>query len=828
MKYRSAIVTVLLMSAASMSHAARVEAVFADDIPAIAAREGTVIDRILALRPAVDAARRRTHADGFVVLAKTAGAYHEDRMLNIGIEGFADDQIRVCRPEEAYDLINRLSKEKRVGTNWANIPVHRWNIEYWRDRVAAKQREILANESREFDAVFIGDSITHNWESENAWGVFKEWGGFGKAVWDEAFKDFKVLNLGISADGTQHVIWRLENGELDNYRAKMFVIMIGTNNSRGRPEDTSVAVKRIIELVQRKHPAAKIVLYSVFPRGRKPDDVLRGRNEKLNGIIREYADGKRVIWRDINSKLVNPDGTIEQAIMPDYLHPSPKGYKIWADDVLPLIREFTKSVKLPPMKKPVVDTQIMSMARNHERNCKNNAWRPRKFYSPVAPRMHGGVLNHFAHLRREADKFTNAVDVLVFSDGGLGGLNLEGMSVFKFPAGSSFGEAMWYANAGALEFLKPKNIVLCMNLGHDLHEKSGIPAMEKLVEDIRRVMKIKKLKAKLILMPAIPGGVNSEDEMRKRNLRFDAAVSKLADGKNVLWCDYTEDFYTKDDGRVRDEYQKGEFNLTPAAFARIAEALKATIESGKSSSREIVPPPYPERELTIMSYNVRYMQGGMDDFWEPGRAVEVIRRVRPDILGIQECNRNASWTFGIDGPTALGHMIAPLWRNEFGAGHRDPETKEEEGVAVFALEDAVSVKRLALPDKKKYGRMFLAVEYPEFWVANSHFSLHEDMRLKGVEVIAEFAKTVDKPLFFMGDWNAQPNTATMAEIRKHFKILTDESVPTFSSARPHAAIDYIAVDKAHADKVKVKSFNVLHEPYASDHMPLVLKVTLEK
>ena len=69
------------------------------------------------------------------------------------------------------------------------------------------------------DLVFIGDSITQGWERR------------GKDVWTKFYGQRNAANLGIGGDRTQHVIWRLNNGNLAGIAPKVAVIMIGTNNS---------------------------------------------------------------------------------------------------------------------------------------------------------------------------------------------------------------------------------------------------------------------------------------------------------------------------------------------------------------------------------------------------------------------------------------------------------------------------------------------------------------------------------------------------------------------------------------------------------------------
>ena len=137
------------------------------------------------------------------------------------------------------------------------IPVMRTQ-KWWLERHQQKLHEkvLLSNQA---DIVLIGDSIMHEWEVE------------GFAPWQHYFKDRSVLNLGFAGDCTEHVLWRLEHGELDNFVAKHIVVLIGTNNAGHRKEsanDIALGIMLICEKIKDIVPAANIVLMAIFPRSR--------------------------------------------------------------------------------------------------------------------------------------------------------------------------------------------------------------------------------------------------------------------------------------------------------------------------------------------------------------------------------------------------------------------------------------------------------------------------------------------------------------------------------------------------------------------------------
>ena len=203
---------------------------------------------------------------------------------------------------------------------------------WWEKRHKEKLAQIAAS-SGKIDVVFIGDSITHNWEG--ARGPESAYGGKPLA---ELKKKYSVLNLGFGGDTTQNVLWRLKNGELDGYAAKCIVLMIGTNNG-GNSEDTATGIKAVLDLIAAHQPRATVVLHPIFPSGATTNHVWRTRNANVNALIKPFADGKRVIWCDFNNRFLNPDGTFKKGLMmPDNLHHAPPAYDIWAEELMPIIR----------------------------------------------------------------------------------------------------------------------------------------------------------------------------------------------------------------------------------------------------------------------------------------------------------------------------------------------------------------------------------------------------------------------------------------------------------------------------------------------------------
>ena len=177
----------------------------------------------------------------------------------------------------------------------------------------------------DIDLLFLGDSITAGWKKT------------GKDVWDRFYGARNAVNFGIGGDRTQHVLWRIENGEIEGIKPKAVVLMIGTNNIGRNPTEEIVdGIKAIVRRLREKLPETKILLLAVFPRSEKPNPA-REQITAVNEKIASLSDGKMITYLDISKPFLNDDGTISREIMPDFLHLSSKGYRIWADSMEPTL-----------------------------------------------------------------------------------------------------------------------------------------------------------------------------------------------------------------------------------------------------------------------------------------------------------------------------------------------------------------------------------------------------------------------------------------------------------------------------------------------------------
>jgi lysophospholipase L1-like esterase len=169
------------------------------------------------------------------------------------------------------------------------------------------------------DLVFVGDSITDRWPRVGEWSWLK-------------LASYKPANFGIEGDCTEHLLWRIEHGELDAISPKIVVVLIGSNNvfyfADETPEWTARGIEKIVTVIQKRSPASKVLLFGIFPRDEK-DSRVRRTITAVNQQIQHFGDGAHVRFADIGAQFLDGDGNIPADIMPDKVHLSAKGYAIW-------------------------------------------------------------------------------------------------------------------------------------------------------------------------------------------------------------------------------------------------------------------------------------------------------------------------------------------------------------------------------------------------------------------------------------------------------------------------------------------------------------------
>ena len=191
------------------------------------------------------------------------------------------------------------------------------------------------------DVYFEGDSITRRWGATDYPDLL--------ANWKQNFFGWNAADFGWGADTVQNILWRLENGELDNVNPKVIVLLAGTNNVGGtvppdgdgdKATDISRGLEAVLHAMQWKAPNATIILTAIFPRN--DNMAVMPTIDKINANLAKLADGKRVRFLNVNGKLADQDGKLFDGMMNarDKLHPQLPGYQVWADGLKPIFTEL--------------------------------------------------------------------------------------------------------------------------------------------------------------------------------------------------------------------------------------------------------------------------------------------------------------------------------------------------------------------------------------------------------------------------------------------------------------------------------------------------------
>jgi lysophospholipase L1-like esterase len=186
------------------------------------------------------------------------------------------------------------------------------------------------------DLIYVGDSIVQLYEKQ------------GKDTWDRYYAPRNAVNLGISWDRTEHVLWRLDHGNIDGISPKLAIVMIGQNNGpHNTVEEIGAGVTAVVQKIRAKLPTTKILLLAIFPRREKPTEE-REVLAKASRIAAKLADNHTIFYMDINKIFLRPDGSIPAQLMPDFQHPSAKGYRRWAEAIEPPVAELMGDKAIAP------------------------------------------------------------------------------------------------------------------------------------------------------------------------------------------------------------------------------------------------------------------------------------------------------------------------------------------------------------------------------------------------------------------------------------------------------------------------------------------------
>ncbi len=229
-----------------------------------------------------------------------------------------------------------------------------------------------------------------------------------------------------------------------------------------------------------------------------------------------------------------------------------------------------------------------------------------------------------------------------------------------------------------------------------------------------------------------------------------------------------------------------------------------------------------KEDLVIAAYNVRNCKG-MDNITDYKRVSDIITRINPQVIAIQELD---SATQRSGGAVVLNELaVRTKMYPVYGASIKYQGGKY--GIGVLSKEKPVGYRSVGLPGREE-NRSILIVEFKKFIFCSTHFSLTAEDRLTSVEIINSLFKNSPKPVFLAGDLNATPDSKEIKSLTENWITLNNPEIPTIPSDNPRKCIDYILILKNSYSKYKIRDRVVGDEPVASDHLPVWVRLTLKR
>lgn len=275
---------------------------------------------------AVLAERYRALGGSITVIHKPGVGHHPHSLEDPGpILGFL---LKATGRQINFAAVAQPSAEYRAGAGWGG--------DTWRQQHEKINR--LGQDHPDIDLVFLGDSITQGLTGVNQRLASPMRSGRTTRL-QRSFRNHRVAGFGLAGDRTEHILWRIENGNLANIKPRMIVLMIGVNNIHAghSGQDTAEGIGLILDALSKHAPQAKVLLLGCFPTGPGADSPVRREVDALHGAIALLADGQGVMYRDLRPLFLDEDGTPNANLREDHIHLSDAGYEAWVQAIKPEI-----------------------------------------------------------------------------------------------------------------------------------------------------------------------------------------------------------------------------------------------------------------------------------------------------------------------------------------------------------------------------------------------------------------------------------------------------------------------------------------------------------
>lgn len=468
--------------------------------------------------------------------------------------------------------VGQAAAAEQPSTNTAVVPAEQ------RGMARRHAEKVEAARTHKYQLLLVGDSITHNLDLPRF-----------KPVWDQFYGPRQALGLGYSGARTENILWNLTHGELEHQSPKLVVLLIGTNNSDNAnypivhtAEQIADGTRAIVALLRQRLPNTKILLLRIFPRTnvyKKKDGTERGdarqrfaTNLRAGELVACLADGQMVHYLDVNHVFLRLDGSIDPAMMPDLLHPSPAGAIAWARAMEPKIAEL-----LGDQRRDVPAEPNSALVPVDRLETDSYDWNGR----------HAAVLKIQRQLNPEVVMIGDSITH--FWAGQPECRNQRGPQAWKELFGArpvlnmGFGwdrtqNVLWRIDQGELQGLRPRWVVINIgtnNFSQTKHARANTP--EEVAQGIQAVVRrvrARSPESRIVVMGVLPRGPKPTDSFRAKITALNGLLAEqLNDVPGITFLDIGAKFL-QPDGHLPRSLMSDFCHPTEQGYAIWAAALK--------------------------------------------------------------------------------------------------------------------------------------------------------------------------------------------------------------------------------------------------------------
>lgn len=458
--------------------------------------------------------------------------------------------------------------------NPAALPVEGYSPQRHAEKIALVK-------NHKYDLLFVGNSITNNFEKPEF-----------QPVWKKYFGSRNGVNLGYSGYRTENIIWNIQNGELENQSPKVIILEIGTNNideknypTRHTAGQLAGGMEEIVHIFREECPDSKIILLRCFPGcygGPNPTSHRRIL-ERASDIVSRLADNEHIFYCDVNHVFLNMDGSIKHELMPDWLHPNPKGAELWAQAMEPLLSTLMED-KSHDDKKPA-NTAVIPTSKLEKDSYDwwvrhNDVLKVKKSLNPEIVLI-GNSITHF---------WGGNYPPLKYADGTSrepnGPLSWEATFGDHRVINLGFGwdrtqNVLWRLDHGELDGLDPELVVIHIGTNNTSQtENARMNTAPEIVEGIKSIclrVRSKVPRAKIVLMQIMPREEMPEHPRRKLINETNGILKKFADENKITLLDISSEMLTSE-GVLTKKLTFDFCHPTDAGYKIWGEALQPYIE----------------------------------------------------------------------------------------------------------------------------------------------------------------------------------------------------------------------------------------------------------